>query len=580
MTWVDAPLPDLGPTHAEWILAGADHPNRTALGESLRSLGTEVTFASGTDLEQTLSASAASSHAAMIVWFTSDDDDAPFAPVALLHQINAQRWTVPPKLWFVTHGAQSVIGRERVSVRQAALWGAARCIAEERPELWGGLVDLSPNTVAGMPFAQTLLANDTEDQIALRDGKRFALRLTTLPSAPVGASPAWRTDAAYLVTGGLGEIALRIAHGIVDAGVRRLVLLGRTALPPRAEWNALDATSVAGRRVKAVRGLEAKGAAVHLLTADVGDELQLASALDAYTNEAWPPIRGVVHAAGLLDSRLANVMDRATFDRVFVPKLNGALHLDRLLPDLDLFVLFSSAAGFLAQPGQANYAAANIGLDALALDRRARGQHGLSIAWGVWEALGLVREGAGARNVVEMTRQGFRSFSPEQGVSLFRWMLQRDEAMIAVVPMSWSEFRRARAGRALSLLRERFENIVDDGKDGSRRHRGPRAQRIVAVRTTPADRQRGARRGCACAQASRGAPRRAATTRIGGARLADVARGAESPRGRRSSARFRRRSCGTIRRWKPSVHISPTGIQWYRWYRWHRRPPRSKASQP
>jgi myxalamid-type polyketide synthase MxaE and MxaD len=255
----------------------------------------------------------------------------------------------------------------------------------------------------------------------------------------------------------LGDIGLRIAHAMVDAGARRLVLLGRTPLPARAEWNSIDGQSRIGRRVNAVRALEAKGAAVHILTADVGDANELARALDGYAREAWPAIRGIVHAAGLLDNRLADTMDRATFDRVVNPKLNGALHLDRLLPDVDLFVLFSSTGGFLVQPGQANYAAANAGLDGLAHDRRARGKHALSIAWGVWAGLGLVSGGTAERNVEEMSRQGIKAFSADQGVALFHWLLRRNEAMVTVLPVVWSEFRRARAGRGSSVFRRQLE---------------------------------------------------------------------------------------------------------------------------
>jgi myxalamid-type polyketide synthase MxaE and MxaD len=144
------------------------------------------------------------------------------------------------------------------------------------------------------------------------------------------------------------------------------------------------------------------------------------------------------------------------------------MHLDRLIPDAEVFILFSSTGGFLAQAGQANYAAANAGLDALARDRRARGRHALSIAWGVWADTGLVRDDTGARNVEELGRQGIQAFSADQGVALFAWLLRRDEPMITVLPATWSVFRRARAGRTLPLFRHQLEGIADsDGREPS-----------------------------------------------------------------------------------------------------------------
>ncbi|MGQ3110813.1 SDR family NAD(P)-dependent oxidoreductase, partial [Aeromicrobium sp.] len=217
---------------------------------------------------------------------------------------------------------------------------------------------------------------------------------------------------------------------------------------------ALDPASAEGRRVAAVRALEAQGASVHVAAVDVADKDQLQAFLARYAAEAWPAIRGVVHAAGTFDNRLAGQMDEAAFDAVLRPKLQGARWLDQLLPDLDLFVTFSSTGAVFAQAGQANYAAANAGLDALAQDRRARGLPALSIGWGVWAGTGLVHGDAGARNVAQMERQGIRAFEPAQGAALFPWLCQRREAHLIVVPLDWAAFAMARAGRSAPLCRD------------------------------------------------------------------------------------------------------------------------------
>ena len=146
-------------------------------------------------------------------------------------------------------------------------------------------------------------------------------------------------------------------------------------------------------------------------------------------------------------------MDRAAFDVPMGAKLRAAQLLDRMLPDLDLFVLFSSIPGFLAHSGVANYAAANAGLDALAQDRRARGLPGLSIAWGVWQDTGLVKGPMFERIIAEFKRQGIEAFSADRGTRLFIWACGLTASRVAVIPVDWAAFQRARPGREYPMLR-------------------------------------------------------------------------------------------------------------------------------
>src|SRR5690606_25217573 len=112
---------------------------------------------------------------------------------------------------------------------------------------------------------------------------------------------------------------------------------------------------------------------------DVGDEAGLRDFLATFRAEGWPPIRGAIHAAAGIDDCLVADLGEASLDAVMRGKLWGAWHLDRLLPELDFLVFFSSVAAIFAQPGQASYAAANAFVDALAHQRRARGQAALSV---------------------------------------------------------------------------------------------------------------------------------------------------------------------------------------------------------
>lgn len=392
----------------------------------------------------------------------------------------------PRRVWWITRGAHRIASEEPSddAPEQASVWGAARVIAVEHPQWWGGAVDLpadEPLRACADAVIATLLAADGEDQVAIRDGRRSGLRLAPAERPQRAARATWRHDASYLVTGGLGGVGRHAVAEMVAAGARRLVLLTRTALPPRATWAQLDPATELGGRVRAVMDLEHAGAAVHVLVADVADEGQLRAALAGYAADGWPPIRGVVHAAGVLDSHLTADLDAVAYRSVVAPKLHAARLLDELLPDAEIFVVFSSMMAFWPPAGMANYAAANAGLDALARLRRARGRHAVSIQWGPWENLGLLARAA-TSNVDAFAREGFGSFSGAQGAACFGGLIAYQEPVVAVVPIDWAQLRAAHPGRDIALLR------AAPGEGGSATTTSATAERL---RQAPAAERRG-----------------------------------------------------------------------------------------
>jgi myxalamid-type polyketide synthase MxaD len=375
---------------------------------------------------------------------------------SLLHMVRSIKARIPDGVcpfYLATRGAQSVAGGA-IDFQQTPTWGAGFVLAEEHHELWGGLVDLDPDADPGTSAANLagqLYAEDGEDRVAFRNGERHVARLVRHRRPGAAArSRRLRSDAAYLITGGLGGIGLQVARWAVSAGARRLVLLARTPLPPRREWAALDPESVAAERVRAVRGLEAAGAVVHLAAVDVADEAQLRAWLDAYEAEAWPPIRGVFHCAGVIDDRLIVDMDADSVRRVAAPKAEGAVNLARLMEDepLDFLLLFSSAGGLMGGIGQANYAAANAFLDGLAHSVRARGVPATSIDWGFWDGLGLATTQGGERVIAHMRKWGFLPLPPDRAVDVLDYVLGHEVGpQIAVLRIDWRRFH-AQAGTA------------------------------------------------------------------------------------------------------------------------------------
>ena len=376
----------------------------------------------------------------------------------------------PPRLWLITRGAQAAGEQSApLSVAQSPLWGLGRVIAQEHPTIWGGLVDLDPEAspheaIAGQLFLQ-ISNSDGEDQTAFRQGRRYVGRLVRQPPSPTHAPEfQWRSDASYLITGGLGDLGLLVARWMAQQGARRLILMGRTALPPRSRWSSVESESRSARQITAIRELESMGASVHLASVDVADEGGLRRVLDEFRAEGWPPIRGVVHAAGVLQDGLLAQLDSAALSKVLRPKVFGGWLLHRLLQDdpLDFFVLFSSAGSLLGQPGQGNYAAANAFLDALAHHRRARGQPALSINWGAWAGEGFADSVGGKRLAARLALLGISSLAPERALEILGRLLGQDATQVVAVPVDWKQYRAFDPAGSLPPL---LSELAQEGAD-------------------------------------------------------------------------------------------------------------------
>ena len=442
-----------GVTAGHWLLIGADK----SLTEALEHNSSSVESALFADIEARLSKLGADPVTNVLVI-------APTGPASASLPLRVARAIGPGAavhLWFVTSGAQSPEQRGNLNIEHAALWGAARVLFDERPELLGGLLDLpSQADAVDVATAAAWLQNPKgEDLAAVRDGRVHVPRLAPVTDTH-GKRLAWRADGAYLLTGGLGEVGLSVASAMVEEGARRLILMSRSGLPARRTWADVDPATPLGRRVAAVRALESLGASIQCPAVDVADETAVVAFLADYAAEGWPPIRGVIHLAGVLDRRLISQTSEAQFEAAIAGKLRGAQVLDRLLPDLDCFILFSSMTTVLPQAGIAAYVAANAGLEALALDRHARGLPAIAIAWGQWQA-GMLADDAGRAIISEQAKSGVGSFTTERGANILSWAAARPHPGIAVAPIDWQVYGKARAGRNEPLLSELKLSLAD-----------------------------------------------------------------------------------------------------------------------
>nr|AAF62883.1 epoD [Sorangium cellulosum] len=338
-----------------------------------------------------------------------------------------------PRLWIVTRGACTVGGEPDAAPCQAALWGMGRVAALEHPGSWGGLVDLDPeeSPTEVEALVAELLSPDAEDQLAFRQGRRRAARLVAAPPEGNAAPVSLSAEGSYLVTGGLGALGLLVARWLVERGAGHLVLISRHGLPDREEWGR-DQPPEVRARIAAIEALEAQGARVTVAAVDVADAEGMAALLAAVE----PPLRGVVHAAGLLDDGLLAHQDAGRLARVLRPKVEGAWVLHTLTREqpLDLFVLFSSASGVFGSIGQGSYAAGNAFLDALADLRRTQGLAALSIAWGLWAEGGM---GSQAQRR-EHEASGIWAMPTSRALAAMEWLLGTRATQRVVIQMDWA----------------------------------------------------------------------------------------------------------------------------------------------
>ena len=371
------------------------------------------------------------------------------------------------RLWLVTRGAQPVANPPGpLEILQSPLWGIGRTLAVECSEFWGGQVDLdradTPKRAANLLIRQ-IIDPEGEDQVAFRNGQRLVLRLDrlTLSEKSVGRPPV-RSDAAYIITGGLGGIGGEVARWLVGQGARHLCLVGRRPVPPRGEWNSATLEGEEGERISLVRELEERGAAVQVISMDVADETAVRNLIGRYLKSGAPPLCGVFHLAGAMQYQLLTDQTPEDVRQIFRAKVTGAwlLHQNLAKSDLDYFVLFSSSSALLSSPMMAAYSAANVFLDTLAHHRRAGGLPAVSINWGTWTEIGMATRFQAHNESKRAGRvgaaKGVKGLTTQRALEAMERLLNAAPPQIGVMPIDWEEWQRSYGDLAatpyLSLL--------------------------------------------------------------------------------------------------------------------------------
>ena len=230
-----------------------------------------------------------------------------------------------------------------------------------------------------------------------------------------------RPEATYLITGGVGALGLLMAEWLVNRGARHLALL-TIADPGESAQDKIEQLKKQGVEVVVTMGDVTSLPEMENIFKDISANM--------------PPVKGILHLAGILDDHPYSQMSWEQMQRVLAPKVQGSWVLHQLTRkmELDFFILFSSVASVIGNPGQANYAAANFFLDQMASYRQSLGLPVLTINWGFWESLGLVTEKKGQTKI-----KGSRLIKPESGLQIMDRLIHSDIGQTVITPVVWSE---------------------------------------------------------------------------------------------------------------------------------------------
>jgi len=379
------------------------------------------------------------------LWSVTADDPAPVAErcdrfdrdldrgfYSLLYLAQAllrHNATADVQLHVVSNGLQRVDGRDAVCPGKATLLGVCQVLPQEHNSFSCRSIDVALQS-GRLPELASRLAVEIaqparEHAIAYRDRRRWVRSFEPVRvEAPVaGAAPALRERGVYLITGGLGRFGLRYARHLADTVEARLILTGRSGLPPRDAWpqwlEAHGDEDPVSRKIRQVQDLERRGAEVVTVSADVADEAQMLGAVEL-ARERFGGLHGVIHAAGLIGPETFRAIPETgpqEAEAHFRPKLRGAAVLARVLAgaEPDFCLMISSISSVLGGLGFAAYAAANLALDAFAQERDlAGGFPWMSVGWDAWaEREGEAPAGPVGAELAEL------AMSPREGLDVF-----------------------------------------------------------------------------------------------------------------------------------------------------------------
>ncbi len=388
-------------------------------------------------------------------------------PVRMIQQFASIKH--PVKLWLVTQGAQPAAGPKpsTTSALQAINWGIGRTLRLEHPEIFGGLIDLDPQSApeqSASDLLSELLHEDVEDQVVLRNGKRLAPRLRRVTPDELGSTRTLpRRDGSYLVTGAFGGVGQRVVRWLAESGAGHLVLVSRGNVGG-------DGDPLTEERARFVQELRTLGASVVLVRDDLSS-LETTKEVFSRFGTEYPPLRGILHMATSRKMSDLLSLSESEIVEVLSPKVKGGWILSQAAQShsLDFFVSFSSIAGLLGAQNSAAYAAGNQFLDSLASAKRAEGCPMISVDWGAWIIPGAVEQ---------LRRVGLVPMATEKALGWMPQILGASRAQVMIADMDWKTAKELYESR-------RIHPLLSELKIGESRKDSPELEKEEAGPLSP-----------------------------------------------------------------------------------------------
>lgn len=361
------------------------------------------------------------------------------------------------KIKILTQDVQNINGLETCNLSGSMLWGLAKTVAIEYPDLFGGIVDADEQSIRENEILIDELLNTGTEEIALRGNDKYTARLLThneygKQHKAKDSKIVVKQDASYLITGGTGALGLVYAKQLAKEGARNLILTARHEPGEAAK--------------AAIQELRNQGVTVTVALGDVCDYDSIRHAIEDAV-ETMPSVKGVVHAAGVLHDRMLMELNWEDFEEVLEPKVTGALNLYKILKGagLDFFMMLSSITSVVGNAGQASYGCANYFMNRFAAFLRKQGIPGFTFCWGPWSHSGMAADNEAV--TANLERLGMKALDHEQGQKMIEEFIARPYETMLLAEVDWNKLNRTVKKNAFleKLISEKEEK--EDSTQGS-----------------------------------------------------------------------------------------------------------------
>ncbi|HEY9659372.1 MAG TPA: SDR family NAD(P)-dependent oxidoreductase, partial [Allocoleopsis sp.] len=364
----------------------------------------------------------------------------------------------PIHVQVLTKGLYSITGTETLIPEQATVLGPCQMIPQEYPHIHCHVIDLESSEAISLnqTLIQELLdaSPNSETTIAYRGRHRWIQQYDAVTLPAVKSLPdRLRFQGVYLITGGLGGIGLTLANYLAETVQARLILLSRSGLPDRKDWNHDNLSAQVKATIQTVQALESKGAQVQVIAADVTDNDAVQGAI-AQVIQRFGTIHGLIHAAGVPGGGLMQLKTPEGAAQVLAPKLQGTRCLHQALQgmELDFFILCSSLTAIVSELGQVDYCAANAFLNAWAQAQDGN-LNAIAVNWDTWQSVGMAAQTTVPEALQRQRQTNLElGITPDEGIEVFRRVLQSSLPQVIVSTQD--------LGQAIATSREQARHVL------------------------------------------------------------------------------------------------------------------------